>query len=407
MSQTFAHGYALLVGVGQCADSRLSLPVTVKDIQALRQVLVNPELCGYSESHLRSLHDDSATKKSILDGLAWLKSQAETDPEATVIVYYSGHGWLDTADQSYYLLPHDLNPYAWKDSAIAADKFNTALHQIPAKRLLVILDCCHAQGMASAKDAPMLPPNVTPTAPAKSFFDRFAQGEGRVILLSSKGEQKSWIRKDGAMSIYTYHLIEALRGKANNPGETAVTVADVVKYLDHTVPISAQQEYQADQQPWVSSETTNFEIALIQGGKGLPAGGWEAVKDQSIAAVNIQAIGDRSVAVRDASGSTIVTGDGNVVGNRNVIQRGKYNLNAGQIRGLRLGDSVDDEDHDVSTTRSDKGFEPLPGEAQPIAATKYVCPEVDCEISWVRRSVGQAIPQCSIHHINLVPVRRS
>jgi hypothetical protein len=35
MAELFNHGYALLVGVGQCADSQLSLPVTVKDMQAL------------------------------------------------------------------------------------------------------------------------------------------------------------------------------------------------------------------------------------------------------------------------------------------------------------------------------------------------------------------------------------
>ncbi|MGG6269090.1 caspase family protein [Leptolyngbya sp. AN03gr2] len=404
MLQTFAHGYALLVGIGQCADSRLSLPVTVNDIQALQQILVNPDLCGYPDSHLRSLHDQNATKQSILNGLQWLKAQAEADPEATVIVYYSGHGWLDTSDQSYYLLPHDLNPYAWKDTAIAAEIFNTALRQIPAKRLLVILDCCHAQGMASAKEGLMLPPNVTPTAPTRGFFDRLAQGEGRVVLLSSKGEQKSWIRKDDTMSIYTYHLIEALRGKANKPGETTVTVADIVKHLDRTVPLSVQQEHQAQQQPWVSSEMTNFDLALIQGGKGLPVGGWDAVKDQPTASVTVQAIGDRSVAVRDASGSTIVTGDGNVVGKHNVVQQGKYNLNAGHITGLRVGDESDDDEAEI---RSAKGFEPLPGEAQPIAATKFVCPEIDCEISWVRRSVGQTIPQCSLHQVDLVPVRRS
>lgn len=405
MSQTFAHGYALLIGIGQCADPRLSLPVTVNDIQALRQILVNPKLCGYPDSHLRSLHDQSATKQAILEGLEWLKAQAAADPAATVIVYYSGHGWLDTSDQSYYLLPHDLNSFAWKETAIAADTFNAALHQIPAKRLLVILDCCHAQGMASAKEALMLPPNVTLTAPAKGFSDLLAQGEGRVILLSSKGEQKSWIRNDGAMSIYTYHLIEALRGKANNPGETTVTVADVVKHLDRTVPVSAQQEHQAQQQPWISSEMTNFDLALIQGGKGLPAGGWEAVKDQSTASVIVQATGDRSIAVGgNASGSTFITGDSNVVGDRNVVQRGKYNLNAGQIRGLRLGDKSGNEEEDA---RSVKGFEPLPGEAQPIAATKYVCPELDCDISWIRRTVGQAIPDCSIHHVPLVPVSRA
>lgn len=394
MSHSFPHGYALLIGVGDCTDSRLSLPVSVKDVQALQQVLENPELCGYVKHNLRSLHNQSATKQAILDGLAWLKLQAETDSEATVIVYYSGHGWLDNSDQGYYLLPHDLNPYAWKESAIAAEVFNAALHQIPAKRLLVILDCCHAQGMASAKDAVLLPPHVTPTAPTKGFFDRLAQGEGRVILLSSKGEQSSWIRNDRTMSIYTYHLIEALCGKANRSGETVVTVADIVKYLDQAVPNSAREEYQAEQQPWVSSETTNFEVALIQGGKGLSAEGGSSVEEQW--GVNLQAIDDRSVVAQNASGAAIVTGDDNV------IQHGKYNINAKRIENFRVSDEQTERQQN-----NQKGFEPLPGEMQPIAATHYRCPKANCTISWSRRTVGQLIPNCAIHHVPLVPVSQS
>lgn len=60
MPQYFAREYALLIGVGQCAEPQLSLTVTVKDIQALRQILVTRKLCGYPDKnqHLRLLHDE-------------------------------------------------------------------------------------------------------------------------------------------------------------------------------------------------------------------------------------------------------------------------------------------------------------------------------------------------------------
>jgi hypothetical protein len=98
MTQSFAHGHALLVGIGQCAEQQLSLAVTVKDTQALKQILVDPELCAYPDNaqHLRLLHDEGATQQAIVEGLEWLKAQATADSGATVIVYYSGHGWLGT-----------------------------------------------------------------------------------------------------------------------------------------------------------------------------------------------------------------------------------------------------------------------------------------------------------------------
>jgi hypothetical protein len=53
MTNTFTHGYALLVGVGRCAYDAWSLPVTVRDMQALRDVLADPALCGYPADHIR------------------------------------------------------------------------------------------------------------------------------------------------------------------------------------------------------------------------------------------------------------------------------------------------------------------------------------------------------------------
>ena len=121
MAQTFSHGYALLVGVGATAYSPWSLPVTVKDLQAVRKVLTEPTLCGYpdDDQHVRLLHDQTATRAAILDALAWLKAQAAADPEATAVVFYSGHGWLDEAT-CYYLIPHDVKPHNIPGSAYQA-----------------------------------------------------------------------------------------------------------------------------------------------------------------------------------------------------------------------------------------------------------------------------------------------
>jgi hypothetical protein len=46
-------------------------------------------------------------------------------------------------------------------------------------------------------------------------------------------------------------------------------------------------------------------------------------------------------------------------------------------------------------TRGELGFEPLPGNAGPVQAAKYCCPEGD--YVWWRRSAGQAVPSCPTH----------
>src|SRR5262245_37247640 len=86
MANCFTHGYALLIGVGASAYPAWSLPVTVKDAQALRAVLVDPAYCAYAddEQHIRVLCNAAATGAAVCSGLTWLRDQAASDPEATV-----------------------------------------------------------------------------------------------------------------------------------------------------------------------------------------------------------------------------------------------------------------------------------------------------------------------------------
>lgn len=285
MEQLFTHGYALLVGVGACAYSNWSLPVTAKDAQALRSVLIDPALCAYpdSEDHVRLLHDAGANRQAVLDGLDWLRGRTEEDGEATAVIYFSGHGWLEEKTGNYYLIPSDVKPFNIPGSALSAADFITVLREIRAKRLLVIIDSCHAEGMATAKEPSDLdlPSEFTAVSLPKSIAETLKQGEGRVVFTSSRGKQKSWVRQDNTLSIFTYHLIEALQGANNKPGDTLVRVSNLMNHLSQTVPQSAQTQRQVEQSPFFDMATEDFPIALLQGGKGLPDGGVTAVQQET------------------------------------------------------------------------------------------------------------------------------
>lgn len=338
MTNMFSHGYALLIGVGESAYPKWSLPVTVKDMQALRAVLTDPALCGYpdDDAHIRLLHDAGATRQAILDGLAWLAQQTAADSDATAIVFYSGHGWVADGSGRYYLLPHDVEPFDLADSALPAEAFTAALRQVKAKRLLAFVDSCHAAGMATAKDPPAmkLPSGFRQTALPKGLVEDLKQGAGRAVFSSSTGTQQSWVRPDGSLSLYTYHLIEALRGAGNRPGDTTVRVSNLMSHLSKAVPESARTLCQAEQTPFFDIATEDFPVALLQGGKGLSGAGFVPAQGAATSQPATRASSDRSVAAGTISDSTVVTGD------HNVVQRGKYNINIGSVQGLVSGDQA-------------------------------------------------------------------
>jgi len=268
MTQEFIHGYGLFVGVGATAYPRLSLPVTVKDAQAFVATFTDTHLCAYpnNNQHIRLLHDTGATCQTILDNLNWLKLQASADPEATVIFYYSGHGAIDKTSGHYYLLPHDVDPDNPSKTALSAQILTDALHAISARQLLVFIDCCHAEGMASAKNLKggiNLSPELTQMAPPKSIVDALKQGEGRAVFTSSRGTQLSWIWPNQTMSIFTYHLIEALQGAANQPNDTEVHISHLMNYLAKTVPASTHSFYKEKQTPFFDIATEDFAVALL------------------------------------------------------------------------------------------------------------------------------------------------
>ncbi|NEP81945.1 MAG: hypothetical protein F6K39_29610, partial [Okeania sp. SIO3B3] len=275
--------YALLIGVGNNSEYRKwSLPVTVKDVQAIKSFLTNPDLCGYidNENHLRFLCNEQATKQNILDNLNWLQQQAKNDPEATILIYYSGHGWLDKSTQNYYLIPHDTSPVKIQKTALPATEFNNALQQISAQKLLVIIDSCHAQGMATAKETEELelPENFSQTALPKNLIDELRKGTGRAVFTSSTGEEKSYYQEE--MSIYTQHFLEALNGGGNKPGDKFVTVSNLMNYVGKTVPESAKKLGGKQTPIFDFSQIDDFPVALLCGGKGLPDGGLEEVKSE-------------------------------------------------------------------------------------------------------------------------------
>lgn len=269
----FADGYALVIGVGHTPnDSTWSLPTTTEDAKQVHRALINPQMCGYKKDYVRLLHDESASLQNIKEALAWLSAQTRKNREATAVIYFSGHG-LQDEDGRYALLPSDVNPDDLKNTPLWGDELTEALRRIEARRLLVLIDACHAGGMTTAKGEPVrLPAGFTKAPPPPALLAQLKQGEGRAVINSCRENQESWILRDGSLSIFTFHLLEALRGAANLPNETTVRVSNLINHLGKKVQETARSQYQVEQVPWTDQASEDFPVALLMGGKGLSKG---------------------------------------------------------------------------------------------------------------------------------------
>jgi uncharacterized caspase-like protein len=213
------------------------------DARALRDVLVHPARCGYAPDKLRLLSGAESTRQGVFDALDWLADElaAIPDGDSTAILYFSGHGHVE--GDEHYLIPYDLNLRRMRSSAIRATDFADAVAQLTPRRLLVVLDCCHAAGMAVKQAAPAPAPFASAAIPPALFLPeakslaagRLASGAGRAVLSSCQPGESSYLRADGRMSIFTFHLIEALTGHAQpSGGAPEVLVSDLASYLQRS-----------------------------------------------------------------------------------------------------------------------------------------------------------------------------
>lgn len=325
--EQFTNGYALLIAVNENLISNYALPTVARDAAALCAVLVHPDRCAYPEANVRLVSGAKATRAGIRQGLLWLKERivADRSGNATAIIYYSGHGVVNSGDKRYYLLPYDTK-YPIGDSLLPATEIANEIQAVRPRRLLVIFDCCHAGGMGVKGGDPFAGFGLRKSAaPVRSEGEtKLTQGQGRAVLSSSRASESSYVREDRKMSIFTYHLVEALTGYARQDGEPHILVSDLMSYVSRKVPQSAKKAYNMSQTPVYEFSGENFPVAMALGGAGVTKG--QALPDplRTPAGPSINTGGGAYVAGnvtagRDVSlGGTQIAGD-QVKGNKVVL----------------------------------------------------------------------------------------
>ena len=254
----FRQGHALVVGVG--AD----LPNTVDDAVGLADMLQDAGRCGYPSDQVQLLTGEAATRERVLGALDVLSRSA--DAESTVLIYFSGHGYraASATGEFYYLMPYGYDASRLYQTAVSGAEFTEGLRAIGARRLLVLLDCCHAGGVGEAKAAGVelakspLPPEAQRL---------LAEGGGRVLIASSQEDELSFAGEP--YSAFTLALIEALSGVGVAKEDGYVRVADLALHAREVVPGRTKGR----QHPILHFEQAdNFVLATYAGGETEPKG---------------------------------------------------------------------------------------------------------------------------------------
>ncbi|SFB21451.1 Caspase domain-containing protein [Collimonas sp. OK607] len=260
MSKTFQSGRALVIGVGEYESLSPLGSAPVYDAEDIANFLASAKHCGYLAENVHILRNADASRTAIVNGLK--KLAADAGAGDTVVVYFSGHGaqQLSGPNGGTYLCPSEFDIYRPRETGIEAEELSELLNQIPAERLLVLVDACHSGAVARIKGAAE---DVTKWAFGGPRLDALAQGKGRVIISASASDESSVILSLHRNSLFTHFLLKGLQGDVDDRSDGLIRVLDLFHYLAELVPAT-----HSSQNPVLTTRTQdNFPVALRKGGQ--------------------------------------------------------------------------------------------------------------------------------------------
>jgi hypothetical protein len=222
--------FALIVGVSRYRDDGVrDLQFADADARELRDFLRRPEGGGFKPDDILYLENEQATLEGVTAALDRILSQA--GPNDLILLFIAGHGGPDPyAPQNLYYILHDTRVADLSHTALPMTTLQEKLNLARARRAVVFIDTCHSAGLGGAQPAGArgFENNLINLYSAKLFKE-----EGRAALTSSDVNEFSYENKrwGGGHGVFTYALLEGLRGQADANADSFITAGELFAYV--------------------------------------------------------------------------------------------------------------------------------------------------------------------------------
>lgn len=232
--------WAVIIGVGRYESLEVPrLRYTVPDAEAIYETLV--QSAGFKKDHVLML-TDRTERKPTLRNIKWalgtfLARSAKKDD--TVVIFFAGHGAPEVDQRgverdgfSKYLVPSDAEPDDLYSTALPMDELQTIFARLEAERVVVFLDACYS-GAAGGRT---FASKKTRSAHVDDLFlERATRSKGRAIITASRPSEVSIELPDLGHGIFTYYLLQGLKGAADMNRDGIVSLQELYEYVEQQV----------------------------------------------------------------------------------------------------------------------------------------------------------------------------
>ena len=236
--------WAVVIGIGNYESPGIPrLKYTVPDAEAIYETLVGAG--GFKKDNVLLLTDRSE-RKPTLRNIKWalgtfLGRSAQKDD--TVMIFFAGHGapevdtrGLERDGLAKYLIPSDADVDDLYSTALPMDELQTIFGRIEAERVVIFLDACYSGAASGPGRGRTFASKKTRAGTVDDLFlERLTRSKGRAIVTASAPAEVSIELPELGHGIFTYYLVNGLKGAADTNRDGIVSLQELYGYVEEQV----------------------------------------------------------------------------------------------------------------------------------------------------------------------------
>lgn len=245
---------AIIVGINEYKNPKLQLKYAVSDAELFEDTLKNVTAGLFEKVNIKKLvTKENTTNENIIKELKAYKS---LNPDDVFVFFVASHGTVD--DGEYFLITSNVGSTRTeklKTDALPQGMLKELMANIPATKKLIIIDTCSAGALGEAIQVAMLTRGMSEDTAMKIL----SRAVGSTILSASTSLQEAVEGYQGH-GLFTYVLVEGLKGKADKGKTGYVKTTELADYVDSEVPVLAEKVFKKAQYPTISISGQAFPI---------------------------------------------------------------------------------------------------------------------------------------------------
>jgi hypothetical protein len=253
--------WAVVIGISAYRDPAIqALKYADRDAKAFYDFLRSDlaGIGGFAPENIQILLNEDATYQNMRVALFdFLKNATEED---VVYIYYAGHGAPDPERlENLYLLPYDASARSLGGTGFPMEDMNRALRNVAARHKILITDACHSGGITTEGTRSLTVNQINDV-----FLNQMITSNGVQVTFTASGNNQESLEGEewgGGHGIFTWHLLQGLKGAADENGDHIVSIGEAMEYTRSRV----MRETRQRQIPQISTTAYNyhFPVSLV------------------------------------------------------------------------------------------------------------------------------------------------